>query len=135
MEGVSLDTTPRPNHRPWHEQHEPHAAARAWARRAESLYPPDAGPTRRHDRRQAHRLVESERLFQWRHDAGDGRRGHHLHPRPDGFRHYFALEDAGWVAGPAALSGRNGRHGPASGTDEDAHRDRDSLARLRVGVG
>ena len=73
-----------------------------------------------HDRRQTHRLVVSERLFQRRHDAGDGRRGHHLQHRPDGFRHHFASEDAGRTAGPAALSGRHGRHGPAAGADEDA---------------
>ena len=60
--------------------------------------------------------VYSER----RHHAGGGRRGHHLHPRPDGFRHHFAPEDAGRAAGPAALSGRHGRHGPAAGADENA---------------
>jgi len=43
-----------------------------------------------------------------------------LHPRPDGFRHHFELEDAGRRGGAAALSGRHGRHGPASGAGEDA---------------
>jgi peptidoglycan/xylan/chitin deacetylase (PgdA/CDA1 family) len=39
---------------------------------------------------------------QWRHHAGDGRRGHHLQSRPDGFRHHFTPEDAGRVVGVAA---------------------------------
>ena len=94
----------------------------------------DAGPDRRRDRRQARRLVQSERLLRWRHDAGDGRRGHHLHPRPDGFRHYFAPEDAGRVGGSAALSRRHGRYGPGAGADEIARGDRGPLAGLCVGA-
>jgi hypothetical protein len=42
-------------------------------------------PDGRRDWRQARRMVEPKRLFQWRHDAGHGRRRRHLHPRPNGF--------------------------------------------------
>src|SRR5262249_34110108 len=96
--------------RPRHEQHQPRTAARARPRRAKNLRARDVGPDRGRNWRPARRLVVTERLFQWRYDAGGGRRGHHLHDRPDGFRHHFALEDAGRLVDPAALSGGHGRH-------------------------
>src|SRR6516162_5524645 len=85
LEGVPRDAAEGADHRAWHQQHQPAAAARSRSRRAEGLYPSYVGCDRRRDRREARRMVEPKRLFEWRHDAGHSRRGHYLYPRPDGF--------------------------------------------------
>lgn len=73
-----------------------------------TLYPSDAGLDRLDHRHEAHGLVESECLFQWRHDAGDGVGGNYLQYRPDGLRLHFAPQDARWPAYSVALSDPNG---------------------------
>ena len=75
VEGVSRGQSQCSDHCPRHQQQQRYPAAWARAHRTEGLYPSDAGLDRLDHRHEAHGLVESERLFQWRHDAGDGVEG------------------------------------------------------------
>ena len=122
VEGIPRLPAERADRRARHEQLQPGSAARARARRAESLCAPHARHDRRRDRRPPGRLVEPERLRQRRHRPGGGRRRHHLHARPDGLRHHPAAQDAGRIAGAAALSGGDRRHGPATRPHEEPDR-------------
>src|SRR5215470_2822882 len=49
--GVPRVAADRADHRPWHQQHQPVAPARAWPCGPESLYPPDPGSDREQHRR------------------------------------------------------------------------------------
>src|SRR5262249_54801646 len=86
------------------EQYQPHAAAQPRRRRAEGLYPRYAQPDRSDHWREIDRLVESERLCQCRHHAGDGWRRHRLYDRRDGFRHRVAAQYTGRAAHSPPLS-------------------------------
>ena len=120
MEGIPRLAADCADHRPWHEQHQPLmpigrgvAEQRAYVRQTLDTIAAATGaaPTG---------WSIAERLCRPRYHAGDRRRGHHLHDRPDGFRRHRAAEDAGRSAGAAAVSGRHRRHGPSARTHEDA---------------
>ena len=121
-EGVPRHPAERADHRPWHEQHQPHPAARAWARRAER--PTSAG------RWTCRRLRPASGPPGWStpsvYSNGDTMQA----MAAEGIAYTLDQMDfdiisrlrtpAGALVA-AALSGGHGRHGPAAGTDEDAH--------------